>query len=81
VSKKKNQINQSQKTHTNQSYNQKTQQYSNPYQSYSRQRHLSEKDIFKSPKKSFHIFNRNHEIDCGLDERIFGPRNQHKDVF
>lgn len=24
---------------------------------------------------------RNKEIDCDLDERIFGPRNQHKDVF
>ena len=29
----------------------------------------------------FKIFRRSHDIDCGLDERIFGPKNQHKDLF
>lgn len=29
----------------------------------------------------FDIFNQNKEVDCDLDERIFGPKNQHKDIF
>ena len=27
------------------------------------------------------IFSHNKEVDCDLDERIFGPKNQHKDLF
>ncbi len=27
------------------------------------------------------IFSRNKDVDCDLDERIFGPKNQHKDIF
>ena len=33
----------------------------------------------KPKRKS--IFSRNKEVDCDLDERIFGPKNQHKDLF
>jgi len=41
---------------------------------------FQQKDIFgKAKKHSFFDFNQ--EIDCDLDERVFGPKNQHKDVF
>lgn len=35
----------------------------------------------QSSKSIFSIFRRNKEVDCDLDERIFGPKNQHKDLF
>ena len=38
------------------------------------------KDARIEIKDVFCIFNRG-EVDCGLDERIFGSRNQKKDVF
>ena len=34
----------------------------------------------KEPKKKRSFFGRR-ESDCDLDERIFGPRNQNKDIF
>ena len=32
-------------------------------------------------KSIFSIFSRSKEVNCDLDERIFGPKNQHKDLF
>lgn len=77
VGKKKNQY----RDATKKPFQQKPQQYSRPSQTMYNKRSYSEKDIFKSPKKSAHLFNTNHDVDCGLDERIFGPKNQHKDIF
>ena len=53
------------------------------FESASKNRHIREEEIFgKKPKRTASFFNRkSHEIDCGLDERIFGPKNQHKDIF
>lgn len=38
----------------------------------------------KEHKKPFRLFDRlrdGQEIDCDLDERVFGPKGQHKDLF
>lgn len=37
----------------------------------------------KEMRKKSNIFSflHNREVDCDLDERIFGPKNQHKDLF
>ncbi len=38
----------------------------------------------KEQKKPFRLFGRLHdgqEVDCDLDERVFGPKGQHKDLF
>lgn len=38
----------------------------------------------KEHKKPFRLFGRlrnGQEVDCDLDERVFGPKGQHKDLF
>lgn len=35
----------------------------------------------KNGPSFFERIGKNKEVDCGLDERIFGSRHQHKDIF
>ena len=35
----------------------------------------------KSSRGIFGEIGKKRDVDCDLDERIFGPRNQHKDIF
>ena len=49
---------------------------------YSKNKKTDYFDWDKPKRRSiFDIFRRNKEVDCDLDERIFGPKNQHKDLF
>ncbi len=41
----------------------------------------NEKSFSDDKTKRKSIFSRNKDVDCDLDERIFGPKNQHKDLF
>lgn len=67
--------------------NQKTRQKDTPSRQftssdYSKTKKTEYFDWDKPKRRSISdIFKRNKEVDCDLDERVFGPKNQHKDLF